>query len=45
MDELELSVRSANCFEERQHQCLRIGDLIQKSEGETLRTPNLAASR
>ena len=38
VDELELSVRSANCL---QNADIRfIGDLVQKSEGEMLRTKN-----
>ena len=36
--ELELSVRSANCL--KNDNITYIGDLIQKSEGEMLRTPN-----
>jgi DNA-directed RNA polymerase subunit alpha len=35
VDELELSVRSANCLK-----IVYIGDLIQKTEAEMLRTPN-----
>ena len=38
VDELELSVRSANCL--KNYNIVYIGDLIQKSEGEMLRTPN-----
>jgi DNA-directed RNA polymerase subunit alpha len=38
VDELELSVRSANCL--KNDNISYIGDLIQKSEGEMLRTPN-----
>ncbi len=38
VDELELSVRSANCL--KNDHITYIGDLIQKSEGEMLRTPN-----
>ncbi len=38
VDELELSVRSANCL--KNDNIIYIGDLIQKSEGEMLRTPN-----
>ena len=38
VDELELSVRSANCL--KNDNITYIGDLIQKSEGEMLRTPN-----
>ncbi|HBJ94552.1 MAG TPA: DNA-directed RNA polymerase subunit alpha, partial [Hyphomonadaceae bacterium] len=37
-DELELSVRSANCL--KNDNIVYIGDLIQKSEAEMLRTPN-----
>ena len=36
VDELELSVRSANCL--KNDNIVYIGDLIQKSEGEMLRT-------
>ena len=39
VDELELSVRSANCL--KNDNIVYIGDLIQKSEAEMLRTPNL----
>lgn len=39
VDELELTVRSANCL--KAEQIYYIGDLIQKSEQELLRTPNL----
>ena len=38
VDELELSVRSANCM--KNDNIVYIGDLIQKSEAEMLRTPN-----
>ena len=38
VDELELSVRSANCL--KNDNIVDIGDLIQKSEAEMLRTPN-----
>ena len=38
VDELELSVRSANCL--KNDNILYIGDLVQKSEAEMLRTPN-----
>ncbi len=38
VDELELSVRSANCL--KNDNIIYIGDLIQKSETEMLRTPN-----
>ncbi len=38
VDELELSVRSANCL--KNDNIVYIGDLIQKSEPEMLRTPN-----
>ena len=36
--ELELSVRSANCL--KNDNIVYIGDLIQKTEAEMLRTPN-----
>ena len=39
VDELELTVRSANCL--KAENIYYIGDLIQKSETELLRTPNL----
>ncbi|SFV53807.1 DNA-directed RNA polymerase alpha subunit [hydrothermal vent metagenome] len=39
VDELDLTVRSANCL--KAEQIYYIGDLIQKSENELLRTPNL----
>lgn len=38
VDELELSVRSANCL--KNDNIIYIGDLVQKSEGDMLRTPN-----
>ena len=38
VEELELSVRSANCL--KNDNIIYIGDLVQKSEGEMLRTPN-----
>jgi DNA-directed RNA polymerase subunit alpha len=38
VDELELSVRSANCL--KNDNIIYIGDLVQKSEAEMLRTPN-----
>ncbi|MBI1239224.1 MAG: DNA-directed RNA polymerase subunit alpha [Alphaproteobacteria bacterium] len=38
VDELELSVRSANCL--KNDNIVYIGDLIQKTEQEMLRTPN-----
>ena len=38
IDELELSVRSANCL--KNDNIVYIGDLVQKSEQEMLRTPN-----
>ena len=38
VDELELSVRSANCL--RNDNIVYIGDLVQKSEHDMLRTPN-----
>ncbi|HXY57350.1 MAG TPA: DNA-directed RNA polymerase subunit alpha [Methylocystis sp.] len=38
VEELELSVRSANCL--KNDNIVYIGDLIQKSEAEMLRTPN-----
>merc|ERR1711918_258237 len=37
-DELELSVRSANCL--KNDNIVYIGDLVQRSEPEMLRTPN-----
>ncbi len=39
VDELELTVRSANCL--KAEQIYYIGDLVQKTEQELLRTPNL----
>ena len=39
MDELELTVRSANCL--KAENINYIGDLIQRTEVELLRTPNL----
>jgi DNA-directed RNA polymerase subunit alpha len=38
VDELELSVRSANCL--KNDNIVDIGDLVQKSEADMLRTPN-----
>ena len=38
VDELELSVRSMNCL--KNDNIVYIGDLVQKSESEMLRTPN-----
>ena len=38
VDELELSVRSANCL--KNDNIIYIGDLVQKTEPEMLRTPN-----
>ena len=38
VDELELSVRSMNCL--KNDNTIYIGDLVQKTEGEMLRTPN-----
>jgi DNA-directed RNA polymerase subunit alpha len=38
VDELELSVRSANCL--KNENIIYIGDLVQKTEHEMLRTPN-----
>jgi DNA-directed RNA polymerase subunit alpha len=38
VDELELSVRSANCL--KNDSIVYIGDLVQKTEAEMLRTPN-----
>jgi len=38
VDELELSVRSANCL--KNDNIIYIGDLVQKSESQMLRTPN-----
>jgi len=39
VDELELTVRSANCLKAENIYC--IGDLIQRTENELLKTPNL----
>jgi len=39
VDDLELTVRSANCL--KAEQIYYIGDLIQKTEVELLKTPNL----
>jgi DNA-directed RNA polymerase subunit alpha len=39
VDELELTVRSANCL--KAENIFYIGDLIQRSENELLKTPNL----
>ncbi len=39
VDDLELTVRSANCL--KSEQVLYIGDLIQRTENELLKTPNL----
>ncbi|HDN27184.1 MAG TPA: DNA-directed RNA polymerase subunit alpha, partial [Thioploca sp.] len=39
VDELELTVRSANCL--KAENIFYIGDLIQKTENELLKTPNL----
>ena len=38
VEELELSVRSANCL--KNDNIVYIGDLVQKTEAEMLRTPN-----
>ncbi len=38
VDDLELSVRSANCL--KNDNIIYIGDLVQKSENEMMRTPN-----
>lgn len=38
VEELELSVRSANCL--KNDNIIYIGDLVQKTEGDMLRTPN-----
>jgi DNA-directed RNA polymerase subunit alpha len=38
VDELELSVRSANCL--KNENIVYIGDLVQKTESEMLKTPN-----
>jgi DNA-directed RNA polymerase subunit alpha len=42
VDELELSVRSMNCL--KNDNIIYIGDLVQKTEGEMLRTPTLEES-
>jgi DNA-directed RNA polymerase subunit alpha len=39
VDDLELTVRSANCL--KAENIFHIGDLVQKSENELLKTPNL----
>jgi len=39
VDELELTVRAANCL--KAESIFYIGDLVQKTEGELLKTPNL----
>lgn len=39
IDDLELTVRSANCLKAENVHC--VGDLVQKSEYDLLRTPNL----
>ena len=39
VDDLELTVRSANCL--KAENVYYIGDLIQRSENELLKTPNL----
>ena len=39
VDDLELTVRSANCL--KAENIFYIGDLVQKSENELLKTPNL----
>ena len=39
MDDLELTVRSANCL--KAENIYYIGDLIQRTENELLKTPNL----
>jgi DNA-directed RNA polymerase subunit alpha len=38
VDELELSVRSANCL--KNENLFYIGDLVQKTEADMLKTPN-----
>jgi Bacterial RNA polymerase, alpha chain C terminal domain len=43
VDELELSVRSANCL--KNDNIIYIGDLVQKTEAEMLRTPNFGRKR
>ena len=42
VDELELSVRSMNCL--KNDNIIYIGDLVQKTEPEMLRTPNFGRS-
>ena len=39
VDDLELTVRSANCL--KAENIYYIGDLVQRSENELLKTPNL----
>ena len=39
IDDLELTVRSANCL--KAESILYIGDLVQRTEVELLKTPNL----
>ena len=39
VDDLELTVRSANCL--KAENIIYIGDLVQKTEVELLKTPNL----
>ena len=39
VDDLELTVRSANCL--KAENVFYIGDLIQRTENELLKTPNL----
>ena len=39
VDDLELTVRSANCL--KAESIIYIGDLVQKTEVELLKTPNL----
>ena len=43
VDDLELTVRSANCL--KAENIYYIGDLIQRTENELLKTPNSVASR
>jgi len=43
VDELELSVRSANCLQNANIRL--IGELVQRTEGEMLKTKNFGASR
>ena len=43
VEELELSVRSANCL--KNDNIIYIGDLVQKTEADMLRTPNLVVNR